>query len=261
MRGLLRACHPGPTVVVTAVAVMLGAGFGLDAGVLTLIGATVLMGQLSIGWSNDWLDAERDTAARREDKPTATGGVSVTTVRTAAVTFGALSIPASLAWGWRPGTCHLVLVASGWLYNLGLKRSLLSPLPYLLGFGALPAYVALVADIDPQWWLVTAGALLGLSAHFANAAPDVITDRALGVWGAPQRLGTRVSLGISLVVLAAAGVLAISQLEAGTEVALAAVLLPTALGLAVVLRGSVKAVFPLVMCAALIDVGMLIVVA
>ena len=64
-RALAGACHPAPTVAVTAVAVLLSVGVGLEGADLVLLGLAVLTGQLSIGWSNDALDASRDAAAGR----------------------------------------------------------------------------------------------------------------------------------------------------------------------------------------------------
>lgn len=261
MRGLVRACHPGPTAVVTAIAVLLGVGLDLDLPQLLLVGLTVLVGQLSIGWSNDWLDAERDAASARADKPAATGDIAVSRLRAAAAVSAVVTVPLSFVPGWRPAVCHLLLVGSGWVYNLGLKRSAWSPLPFLIGFGALPAYVALVGDVTPEWWLVSAGALLGVSAHFANAAPDIDSDRLLGVWGAPQHLGARGSLLVSLAVLAVAGLVAATQLSSALLAAVVVVLTPPVVGTSLVLRGQVSPVFPLVMAAAVIDVVMLVVVA
>ena len=63
------AAHPGPTVAVTAVAVLLGAGVGLDGARLALLGLVFLLDQASVGLSNDWLDAPRDRAVGRGDKP------------------------------------------------------------------------------------------------------------------------------------------------------------------------------------------------
>ncbi|AYG78700.1 hypothetical protein DWB77_00808 [Streptomyces hundungensis] len=59
------------TVLVTALAVM--AGRGLAGSVA--VAAAVLTGQLSVGWCNDAVDAHRDTACGRRDKPVATGGL------------------------------------------------------------------------------------------------------------------------------------------------------------------------------------------
>ena len=70
---LLRASHPEPTAMVTALTVALAIGTGRSGVGVCLAGAAVLAGQLSVGWHNDWLDAARDTAAGRADKPVAAG--------------------------------------------------------------------------------------------------------------------------------------------------------------------------------------------
>ncbi|HEY9478393.1 MAG TPA: 1,4-dihydroxy-2-naphthoate prenyltransferase, partial [Microbacteriaceae bacterium] len=62
---LVRSAHPGPSLVVTAVTVILGWGVGLEPARLALLGLAMLIGQFSVGLSNDWLDAARDAAAGR----------------------------------------------------------------------------------------------------------------------------------------------------------------------------------------------------
>ena len=59
-RALALACHPLPTVAVTAISAGLAAlaGLGLERGLLLV--TAILAGQLSIGWSNDSIDAARD---------------------------------------------------------------------------------------------------------------------------------------------------------------------------------------------------------
>ena len=74
---LLLASHPGPTLVVTVVATLLGVGLGYSPGRLAVLALAILLGQLSIGWSNDWLDAARDAAVHRTGKPAAQGAISV----------------------------------------------------------------------------------------------------------------------------------------------------------------------------------------
>jgi 4-hydroxybenzoate polyprenyltransferase len=195
--GLAAACHPGPTVAVTVLALVLGIAIGLPPGRVAEVGLAVLAGQLAIGWSNDWLDARRDSDVGRTDKPVATGAVRVETVRTAFIVVAVLVIPLSFLLGAWAGIAHLVLVASGLSYNLGLKKTALSWLPYVVSFGLLPLVVTL-ADTPPQraaWWVIGAGALLGLAAHFANVLPDLDDDRATGVRGLPHRLG-RVASGL-----------------------------------------------------------------
>ena len=89
----------------------------------------VLAGQLSTGWSNDWFDAARDTAAGRSDKPIVAGTVDVATVRAAALGALVVCVPLSLLSGWRAATVHLVAVASAWACNAGLKATPASPSP------------------------------------------------------------------------------------------------------------------------------------
>ena len=78
---LIRASHPGPTVAVTALTALLAAaaGHGLRTGLV--VTAAVAAGQLTIGWSNDVIDADRDQQVGRIDKPVARGEVSETLVR------------------------------------------------------------------------------------------------------------------------------------------------------------------------------------
>jgi 4-hydroxybenzoate polyprenyltransferase len=191
LRGLLAATHAGPAVAVTVVATLLAVAAGVTAPRVVLVCAAVLAGQASIGWSNDWLDADRDLAVARGDKPVVQGIVSPAVLRGCALAAAAVAVVLSLLLGPAPGILLLVLVASGWAYNAGLKRTPASLVPYCTGFGALPAGVVAAAPGTPAapWWLVAAGAALGGAAHFANVAPDVEDDLATGVRGLPHRIG------------------------------------------------------------------------
>jgi 4-hydroxybenzoate polyprenyltransferase len=192
---MVLATHLGPTVAVTLVATLLAVAAGLPGDRVALVGLAVLAGQASIGWSNDWLDADRDRAVARADKPVVQGSVQPGRLRTAALIAATLAVVLSLLLGVVPGLLLLVLVASGWAYNAGLKRTAASLLPYVTGFGALPAGVVAAAPGTPSapWWLVSAGGALGAAAHLANAAPDLEDDLATGVRGLPHRLGARIS--------------------------------------------------------------------
>ncbi|MEV6791990.1 UbiA family prenyltransferase [Streptomyces sp. NPDC051320] len=191
MAGLAGSCHPGPVLAVTA----LMAGLSVTAGqsgprsVLTV--AAVLTGQLSVGWCNDAVDARRDIAAGRRGKPVVDGAVGVRTVWTAAFLALALCVPLSFGCGPWAGAVHLTGVAGAWAYDLRLKATVWSWLPYALGFASLPAFVALGSPgaPAPAWWIVTAGALLGVGAHLGDVLPDIRADLRTGVRGWPQRLG------------------------------------------------------------------------
>jgi len=195
VRALALACHPLPTAAVTAISAGLAAlaGLGLGRGLLLVV--AILAGQLSIGWSNDSIDAARDRATERMDKPVARGAVTTRTVGFAAVLALVVCVIASLALGWAAGLASIVVAASGWAYNLGLKATPLSWLPYAVAFGVLPAVATLAAPV-PSWpapWAVISGALFGVSAHLANVLPDLTDDAETGVRGFPHRLGARAS--------------------------------------------------------------------
>jgi 4-hydroxybenzoate polyprenyltransferase len=259
---LLGSCHPGPCVAVTAVAVTLGAGAGLTATRCVVLGAAFLSGQLSIGWLNDLLDRDRDTAASRRDKPIARGDVAAGAVRLALGVAAVACVPLSLALGWRAGLTHLVAVAGGWTYNLWLKATPLSPLPYAVSFGLLPSVVTL-AMLDPAaapWWATTAGALLGVGIHGANALPDIDDDVRLGAAGLPARLGPRVTrlLSAGALLVATAVLVLPGTPNAWTWAALAA-----SFGLAGIAVGrswppKARTPFGLVVVLALVDVGVLV---
>ena len=190
---LFASSHPLPALAETAFAGAVAASSGRGVGGAGLVTATVLTGQLSIGWSNDLIDRARDAAAGRQDKPLALGRVRVRTVAAACALALTCCVPLSFANGWRAGSAHLVAVAGGWAYNLGLKRTLASWLPYAVSFSLLTAFLALGLPDHPApaTWFVVAGALLGVGAHFLNVVPDIADDLAADVRGLPQRLGGR----------------------------------------------------------------------
>jgi 4-hydroxybenzoate polyprenyltransferase len=204
---LLGAAHGGPTLAVTTVTAVLTVAAGLDASLAVVVTVAVLAGQLTIGWGNDLVDARRDAAVGRTDKPLADGRLDAGLVRACLASAAVVCVVASFAAGWRTGLVHLGLgVAMGHAYNLGLKATVASWLPYAVAFGTLPAVVSLAAPDHawPAWWLMTAGAALGVGAHLLNALPDLDDDASTGVRGLPHRLGTTATRVAAAAVLAAA---------------------------------------------------------
>lgn len=208
IKALALSSHPVPTVAVTVMTVGLAAGAGNHVETCLLVGVAVVSGQLSIGWSNDAIDARRDAAVGREDKPVAAGSVSPRLVAAAAIVGLLVTVPASLALGWRAGLAQLVLVTSGWVYNVVAKSTVWSWLPFVPGFGAVPAVatLALPDPVWPGWWALIAGALVGVSAHLGNVLPDLEDDRVTGVRGLPHLLGATGSAVVGLVSALLAGV-------------------------------------------------------
>jgi 4-hydroxybenzoate polyprenyltransferase len=206
VRGLALSCHPLPTLAVTAISAGLAALAGLSLPRAVLMVAAVFVGQLSIGWSNDAIDAARDRASARADKPVAVGAVSPRVVGIAAAVAVLAAVGLSLALGVLPGLAALTVVACGWLYNVGLKATGFSFVPYAIAFGMLPA-VATLSLPDPSWpapWAMIAGALFGVSAHLANVLPDLDDDLDTGVRGLPHRIGARATAVACPVLLGAA---------------------------------------------------------
>jgi 4-hydroxybenzoate polyprenyltransferase len=205
-RALVRACHPGPVVAVTVFATLLAACAGNGVATCGLAAAAVLFGQLTIGWTNDRVDADSDREVGRVVKPVAMGEVSLVSIDAAIAVALLATVAFSLALGWRAGLLHLGAVGCGWLYNLWLKRTWLSWLPYAVAFGALPgiATLALPHPVAPGWWVVAAAGLLGVAANLTNALPDLEADRMVGAHGVATRLGARASLRLAMLLLVAA---------------------------------------------------------
>ena len=264
-RALVLATHPAPAAAVTVVATLLAIAAGVPAGRSALLCAAVLAGQASIGWSNDWLDTDRDRAVARADKPVVQGGVTPSLLRRAALSAATASVTLSLLLGVVPGLLLLLLVASGWAYNAGLKRTVWSGAGYVVGFGALPAGVVAAAPggaVAP-WWLVAAGAALGAAAHLANVAPDLEDDLATGVRGLPHRLGARVSAVSGAALLAGASLLLVLGPEGRpTTAGWAALVLAAPAAVVAALAGTPRfrrLAFPAVMVLTVLDVVLLLV--
>ncbi|MDQ6840774.1 MAG: UbiA family prenyltransferase [Actinomycetota bacterium] len=263
MLGLAAACHPGPTVLVTAVAMALAAAQGRSASGLVAVGAAVLSGQLSVGWHNDWLDAERDRRSARGDKPVVRGTVPRGVVGRAAAVAVVAVVPLSLLSGRRAAIAHLGAVALAWAYNARLKATMLSFLPYTGAFALLVAFVSLGLPGSPwpPWWQLAAGALLGTGAHLANAAPDLDADLATGVRGLPHRLGYRNSvLGAAALLIVASAVLAFGpgHLDALSVGGFTAAAMVVGAGLVAGRHGRTRLLFRVSMLVAVIDVALLV---
>jgi len=231
---LVRAAHAPPAFAVTLLAGAYAAGAaGAGPGRALLVAAAVLAGQLSVGWSNDWIDAGRDLAVGRADKPVVAGTVTVAGLRRAALTALAACVVLSLALGLPAAVLHLALVGAAWAYNARLKSTAWSWLPYAVAFGGLPSVATLGVpggDALAPWWVTAGGALLGVGAHLANVLPDLEDDAATGVRGLPHRLGRRrTAFGAAVVLLVAVVVVALGPpgapgVVAAAGLALAAVL-------------------------------------
>jgi len=257
LQAIFGAAHAGPTALVTLVTVLLAIVSGLEPYRVVVLGAMMAANQLSIGWSNDAIDAARDADAARADKPVVRGEVSARALMALAVGTALVAIALSLLLGAVLALIHLVALASGWAYNAGLKRTVLATLCYIVGFGLIPLLVTLARE-DPRpaaWWAVAMGGMLGLAAHFANVLPDLDADRRHGIQSLPHRLGARLAGAFALLALALAGLLGVLGPGSATPVTVigagATVVLFIA-GIVVIVRAPAsRALFRIIMLAAL----------
>jgi 4-hydroxybenzoate polyprenyltransferase len=256
---LWRSSHPGPSVVVTLVAVTLGIAAGLEPWRIALLGVAILSGQLSVGISDGAIDAARDTATGRADKPIARGDVSLRAAWIAASVTVVLALVLSCVLSWGMGLAHLIALASAWSYNAGLKSTPISVVPFIVSFGLLPSLVTLSADPPSvaAGWAWVAGAALGVAIHLTNVLPDLEDDAQTGVRGLPHRLGRRASAVLAAAALVVGAVAVLIGPDAAISVfgavVFAGVVAIAVAGLVLALvRPPGRWVFRLVMLAALL---------
>lgn len=208
MVALARAAHLGPATAVTLLAGALGLSTGLSPARIAVVMAAVATGQLSVGWSNDLIDAARDRHVERTDKPLATGELTSVVVVWACALAVVATVILSLLCGVVAGLVHVGCVGAAWAYNLGLKSTPFSWVPYALAFGGLTVFVVMTEPGagPPPVWMPIGGALLGIGAHLVNTLPDLVDDEATGVRGLPHRLGERGARALAVGTLALASV-------------------------------------------------------
>ena len=192
-------------MVVTAVGILLARSIW-SAGSSFVIALAIFSGQLCVGWTNDLVDLESDAAQGRKNKPLTTGALSEKLVVLSTYIALAFCVALSLfgPMGIRGGLIHLLGVGCGVAYNFFFKRNLLSPVPYVIAFVALPTSILISKTHVVPIWLIFIGGLFGLAAHFSNVVKDMDRDREAGDIGLPQLIGTNASLviaGLSLVTI------------------------------------------------------------
>ncbi len=195
LRGLLKASHFGPTLLVTAISFGFATYYWWE-GPAFFIAFGVFTGQLVVGWSNDLYDYEDDLRHNRLNKPLIAKTISKETLQKWLRLMVPFSFIANLLGplGTKGGLVYMLGIACGVAYNFYFKFSLLSPLPYAIAFAALPSCIAISKDITPPLWMWLGGALLGMAAHFINVIKDMKEDQISQIGGLPQRLGTTKSI-------------------------------------------------------------------
>jgi 4-hydroxybenzoate polyprenyltransferase len=193
LAGYVRLIHVWPVLAVMLATASFGA-LAADGEILTgrfaLLLVGMLAGQVALGAHNEWLDADAD-AIHQPYKPIPSGIVP----RRAALAIVPAGLLVMLAAGAALGFWPLLLLAAGTgcgvIYNLKLKRTALSWLPYLLALPLIPTWAWLVMDgFEPRLLILyLVGAPYVLAIHLAQTLPDVEGDRARGERGLAVVLG------------------------------------------------------------------------
>lgn len=190
--------HFTPVVVVLvatyAFSVLARETFAFDLLTARLLLA-MLGGQLAIGAVNELVDAELD-AASKPRKPIPAGIISSTAARTLVV----LSLIAMAGFSASFGALSLLLCSlgtgAGLVYDIWLKRTLLSWLPYLVALPLIPIWVWAAVDTFMPGLLILypLGAVAVIGVHLSQALPDTEADRRAGIRSISSVLGQRRSL-------------------------------------------------------------------
>lgn len=193
----VRLIHPAPAAAVVVLSAALGVILATQAGVpigerwlLTVV--AVAGSQAFTGATNDIADRFRDSTVRPE-KPLPAGDLSLN----AAAWIASAGLAVQLVASWATGSVPLVLGAlasgSALAYNLALSRTPFSPLPYVVSFALLPAWIASGVGVPIERVLpaIPLVAPFAMSAHLANTLRDFEADAAGGSHSLAQVLGRR----------------------------------------------------------------------
>jgi 4-hydroxybenzoate polyprenyltransferase len=171
---------------------LLASGGDPDPQRFTLLLLGMLGGQLAVGALNEWCDQASDTL-HKPHKPIPAGLISPTE----ALAVTGFGIGLMIACGALLGIVELLVLCiangCGLVYDLGVKRTPVSWLPYLIALPLVPIWAWLVMDqFQPLLlWLYPIGALLIVAIHLSQVLPDIAGDRAQGERGLGVLLGER----------------------------------------------------------------------
>lgn len=196
--GLLKASHFGPTMLVVTITCILSlTQFSIRDSIV--IAFAILLGQFVVGWSNDLIDFPRDKAAGRIKKPLVAGTITEEALR---ISLG-IALPSALIvsllspLGVSGTAIHFIGLLSATAYNFKLKSTLLSVVPYIVSFGALPWAIYVAAGNTPPTWIGLGFILFASAFHFFNVIKDLEADIDQKVMGLPQVLGRKKSIAMA----------------------------------------------------------------
>ena len=178
--GLARLVHPFPSALDAAVTVALALLAGASGGRALLLGASMLAIQLSIGAFNDLFDLPADMVAGRS-KPLVDGRVGARPALGVGIACGLAGLVLAGFAGLATGLVACAGYGIGLAYDLRLKASPWSWLPYAAGIPLLPVFAwegATGSLPTPILGLAGLGVLAGTGLAIANSLADAERDAA-----------------------------------------------------------------------------------
>lgn len=196
------------TVVFVALAGLAGRHAPDAARIVQLVG-TMLPIQLCIGVINDVVDLPADAIAQPY-KPLVRGVVRRSTAAWIGVVLGAIGLASAATINLATLGLGAAALGAGLSYDLGLRRTVLSWVPWWGGMAVLPlaSYASAGAIPSRLLVLIPLSALVAVGLQAANALPDIDTDRAAGVRSLPVLMGVDAVRWVAPAGIAVAGIMA-----------------------------------------------------
>ena len=204
--------HPYTSIGVTIVTMLLALPLTMHFTIINLatLGIVMLSAQFSIGLSNDLLDQPYDKLVKPW-KPLIIG----TANSFIAVLFLLMLLLLSFIFTYEFGSLSLLLLifglSQGFMYNLGLKRTSLSWLPYSLAIPTVLVFARAVhgGEIYPLLLFYILGFLVGPALNIANQLPEAEASELSGEKSLVHILGVKKARRVSTILLVATALIII----------------------------------------------------
>ena len=177
------------------------------------IGVAMTLLQLGIGTTNDVVDAPRD-AGQKAGKPIPDGLVQARSATAVAVACFGAGLVLATAIRLETGILALIVIAIGLAYDLRVKGTAWSWVPFAVGIPILPVFgwIGATGRLDPIFAVLLPTAVAaGAGLAIGNALVDVERDRAAGISSIAVALGSRRATVVAVGLFAVVWVLAWSS--------------------------------------------------
>lgn len=195
----LELTHPyaaGVIFVATIVFSLLAhEGFAPDPLLFLRVVGMVALGQACVGMTNELLDLPQDRLVKPH-RPLVDGRASPAIARTLAWGVGLGSLFLGLTFGWVGVLFSILGTGAGLLYNIWLKGTVMSWLPYAVSFSLLPVWPFVAFD---NWkpalaWIWLLILPVSIVLNIAQSLSDIDDDKTLGIDGLAGYFGRRRAL-------------------------------------------------------------------